>query len=184
MTIVEALKNLYVAMGGSEGKEFSLNPEAINGIAELVASGAFSGLPDYSEASDGDVLTKEDGEPAWKEPSGKPYTVTWLSINCANAVGDDVAAGEIKNWDFSNVDVNNAGIPDNCPIVGVGGLSDANFDMMNGAPDYAILRWIGAMNGRKLGFNVWIKNFNDTRTINKSNSNIMVGFLRQYTPVE
>lgn len=32
--------------------------------------GGGSGLPDWSEASDGDVLAIEDGAPAWKEQSG------------------------------------------------------------------------------------------------------------------
>ena len=37
---------------------------------EPVAPSGGGGLPDYSEASDGDVLSIEDGAPAWKEPSG------------------------------------------------------------------------------------------------------------------
>lgn len=36
----------------------------------VAPSGGGGGLPDYSEASDGDVLAIEDGAPAWKEPSG------------------------------------------------------------------------------------------------------------------
>lgn len=41
--------------------------------------GGGSGLPDYSEASDGDVLSIEDGMPAWKEPSGGGGTIWYIS---------------------------------------------------------------------------------------------------------
>ena len=39
-------------------------------LAKSSGGGSGSDLPDYSEASDGDVLSIEDGEPAWKELSG------------------------------------------------------------------------------------------------------------------
>lgn len=35
-----------------------------------IAGGGSGGLPDYSEANDGDVLSIEDGEPAWAAPGG------------------------------------------------------------------------------------------------------------------
>lgn len=38
------------------------------GIVDAEQSG--SSLPDYSQANDGDVLSIENGAPAWKDPSG------------------------------------------------------------------------------------------------------------------
>ena len=39
-------------------------------LLEIAENKDEAALPDYSEASDGDVLSIEDGAPAWKEPSG------------------------------------------------------------------------------------------------------------------
>lgn len=47
---------------------------------EIAENGGGSSLPDYSEASDGDVLSIEDGEPAWKTPSSGALYVTITAL--------------------------------------------------------------------------------------------------------
>ncbi len=66
---VDALKALYVALGGNENNFVATtNPEAINQIATLVSSlggipAANKLLPDVTATDNGDVLTVVDG--AW-----------------------------------------------------------------------------------------------------------------------
>lgn len=59
-----------------------------------IAGGGSGGLPDYSEANDGDVLAIENGEPTWAAPGGRvlvanvdpqTYTLdkTWAEIDAA-----------------------------------------------------------------------------------------------------
>lgn len=59
---------------------------------EPVAPSGGNGLPDYSEASDGDVLSIEDGAPAWKEPSGGGGGVFLVTIT---------ASGSAPNFSYS-----------------------------------------------------------------------------------
>lgn len=37
-------------------------------LSDIAGGGGSGGLPDYSEANDGDVLSIENGEPAWAAP--------------------------------------------------------------------------------------------------------------------
>ena len=39
-------------------------------LSDIAGGGSGGGLPDYSEANDGDVLTIDNGEPAWAAPGG------------------------------------------------------------------------------------------------------------------
>ena len=61
MTNVEALKNLFEAMGGDpDDFNADINPEAINLLAGLVATAV---LPAVTAADDGKILKVVDG--AW-----------------------------------------------------------------------------------------------------------------------
>ena len=76
------------------------------GKAVVPAGGGGGGLPDYSEASDGDVLSIEDGAPAWKEPSGggeftaiftqtiTPGNPPTFSVTCDKTFAEITAANE------------------------------------------------------------------------------------------
>ena len=63
MTNVEALKELYVALGG-DADDFTAttNPEAIAQIATVVPSALGDKLPTVTEAENGSVLKVIDGE--------------------------------------------------------------------------------------------------------------------------
>lgn len=62
-TIV-ALKNLYVALGGSadDVANIVIIPDMINAIASLVSSGATAELPKVSSTDNGKVLTVVSGK--------------------------------------------------------------------------------------------------------------------------
>ena len=62
-TIVDALKGLYVALGGSadDVADVTLNPDMIDAITGLVSGGALKELPAVTVADDGDVLAVVDG---------------------------------------------------------------------------------------------------------------------------
>lgn len=65
MTTVEALKALYVALGG-DADDFdgiTIIPDAINKIATLITSGATKELPTVTGSDNGKVLTVVTG--AW-----------------------------------------------------------------------------------------------------------------------
>lgn len=66
-TIVEALKNLYVAFGGNiENVETIPNiAEMVNALAEHVSSGGAAELPKVTTADNGKVLTVVSGK--WKK---------------------------------------------------------------------------------------------------------------------
>lgn len=66
MTNVEALRNLYTALGGSadDAAVMTKNEELINAIATIIPSVLAGILPDASKATAGQVLTVVDGE--WK----------------------------------------------------------------------------------------------------------------------
>ncbi len=60
---VEALKALYVALGGAEAdvENLTLNAEVIAAIANLAAASG-GVLPEVTDADDGKVLTVVDGK--------------------------------------------------------------------------------------------------------------------------
>lgn len=61
---VEALKALYVAMGGAEEDvaNLTLNSEVIAALANVAAAVAANVLPEVTDADDGKVLTVVDGK--------------------------------------------------------------------------------------------------------------------------
>lgn len=61
-TIVEALQDLYVALGGkkSDVSALALNPDVIEQIAALVNGGALNELPAVTIEDAGDVLTVDE----------------------------------------------------------------------------------------------------------------------------
>jgi hypothetical protein len=63
---VEALKALYVALGGAaeDVENLTLNSEVINALANVAAVVAGGILPEVTDADDGKVLTVQDGK--WK----------------------------------------------------------------------------------------------------------------------
>lgn len=64
MTNVQALKTLYVALGGSSSTVADLveNADVINAIATLIASGALKELPEVDAEDNGKVLKVADGK--------------------------------------------------------------------------------------------------------------------------
>ncbi len=61
---IDALKNLYVALGGSADTvaDIVIIPDMINAIATLVSSGATAELPKVSSTDNGKVLTVVSGK--------------------------------------------------------------------------------------------------------------------------
>lgn len=61
---VEALKALYVALGGAaeDVENLTLNAEVINALANVAATVAAGVLPEVTDADDGKVLTVVDGK--------------------------------------------------------------------------------------------------------------------------
>lgn len=61
---VEALKALYVAMGGAaeDVENLTLNAEVINALATVAATVASGILPAVTDADNGKVLTVVDGK--------------------------------------------------------------------------------------------------------------------------
>lgn len=64
MSNVEALKNLYVALGGTAADVATMttNAEVINAIAQIAAPLAEKTLPDVTAEDNGKVLTVVSGE--------------------------------------------------------------------------------------------------------------------------
>lgn len=64
-TTIDALKNLYVALGGTASTvvDVTLIPDMINAIASLIADGSTKELPEVSATDNGKVLTVVEG--AW-----------------------------------------------------------------------------------------------------------------------
>lgn len=81
MTIPEALKELYVALGGDadDVANMSTNPELIAKIATIAGGG--SGLPEVTAEDNGDVLTVVEGAWGKAEPSGGSVLVVDGTIN-------------------------------------------------------------------------------------------------------
>lgn len=61
---IEALKALYVAMGGviEDVENLTLNAEVIQALATVAATVAAGILPEVTDADDGKVLTVVDGK--------------------------------------------------------------------------------------------------------------------------
>lgn len=61
---VEALKELYVAMGGAaeDVENLSLNAEVIKALADVASAITSALLPEVTAADDGKVLTVVDGK--------------------------------------------------------------------------------------------------------------------------
>lgn len=88
MNNVEALKVLYVALGGqltdtydeiADGvavSDYVLISDVIQAIAQKVASGSGASLPAVTASDNGDVLTVVDGAWAKAEPAKELPTVT------------------------------------------------------------------------------------------------------------
>lgn len=65
MTNVEALKELYIALGGNEADfTATTNPEAIHLIATVAATAIAAELPKVTSSDNGKVLTVDGGK--WK----------------------------------------------------------------------------------------------------------------------
>jgi len=78
MLTIEALRELYVKMGGSAADvaDLELTPELIEAITNIYSGGGGSGLPEVTDADNGKALLVQEG--AWDKgtlPSGLP-TVT------------------------------------------------------------------------------------------------------------
>ena len=68
MTNVEALKALFIALGGDEDDfDATTNPEAISALVDVIAGGT---LPAVTAEDDGKVLTVVDG--AWAAVTPAP----------------------------------------------------------------------------------------------------------------
>ena len=63
-TTIDALKNLYVALGGtaSDVADITIIPDMINAISALVASGATAELPKVTTNDNGKLLTVVSGK--------------------------------------------------------------------------------------------------------------------------
>ena len=77
-TNVQALKNLYAALGGSESNvaDLNTNAEIINAIASLLSEGDFGILPTVSASDNGKVLTVSNGEWTAETPEEELPTVS------------------------------------------------------------------------------------------------------------
>ena len=63
MLNIDALKNVYVALGGdAEDFTATTNDEAINLVAAVIPSALASVLPEVTAANNGDMLKVVDGE--------------------------------------------------------------------------------------------------------------------------
>ena len=61
---IDALRNLYVALGGDAADVANLNiiPDLINAIATLISSGTTAELPKVTSSDNGKVLTVVSGK--------------------------------------------------------------------------------------------------------------------------
>ena len=68
-TTIDALRNLYVALGGtaSDVADITIIPKMINAIASLVTSGATAELPKVTSNDNGKLLTVVSGK--WAKAS-------------------------------------------------------------------------------------------------------------------
>ena len=65
MTNIEALKEVYVALGGNAADfKATTNPEAIHLISTVIASAIAAELPKVTSSDNGKVLTVDGGK--WK----------------------------------------------------------------------------------------------------------------------
>lgn len=61
---IDALRNLYVALGGTatDVADIVIIPDMINAIATLISSGATAELPKVTSSDNGNVLTVVSGK--------------------------------------------------------------------------------------------------------------------------
>jgi dTDP-D-glucose 4,6-dehydratase len=61
---IDALRNLYVALGGTASNvaDLTIIPDMINAIAALITSGATAELPKVTSSDNGKVLTVVSGK--------------------------------------------------------------------------------------------------------------------------
>lgn len=61
---IDALRNLYVALGGTatDVDDIVIIPDMINAIATLISSGATAELPKVTSSDNGNVLTVVSGK--------------------------------------------------------------------------------------------------------------------------
>lgn len=61
---IDALRNLYVALGGTASNvaDLTIIPDMINAIATLITSGATAELPKVTSSDNGKVLTVVSGK--------------------------------------------------------------------------------------------------------------------------
>lgn len=98
-TIVEALQDLYVALGGKESdvSGLKLNPDVIEQIAALVDGGALNELPAVTGADAGDVLTVS-AEGKWEAaaPGGGGDDFNFVTVtNNNNTLSSDISAEKV-----------------------------------------------------------------------------------------
>lgn len=166
MTIVEALQNLYVAMGGSaeDVANIALNPDMINELATLVSSGATKELPAVTAEDNDKVLAVVNG--AWDkaEASGSGGAqYHFINDTLRNTQNADIPAGETGYWEYTKA---NSNLPDSTKGMNIR-LTNANMDN-NG--DFAVLSYsVGVYDGR-LEIGMWIKNFSSTKAFTKSSA--------------
>lgn len=61
---IDALKNLYVALGGTAATvaDITIIPDMVNAIATLISGGGGARLPEVSASDNGKVLTVVSGD--------------------------------------------------------------------------------------------------------------------------
>lgn len=121
-TIVEALQDLYVALGGKKAdvSGLKLNPDVIEQIAALVNEGALNELPVVTIADAGDVLTvDETGKWGVAAPSGGGKELKTITFDVfsttedtetyywyeANATNNPTLDSDIKSYLSGTCDV-------------------------------------------------------------------------------
>ena len=137
MNTVEALKALYVALGGTAADvaKMTLIPQLIGAIAQFAAGGGIGGggLPDPSELADGSVLFVENGE--WVAEPDRLLPIPDETGENQDAVLI-VGAGNV--WTISDAPF--YPIPD--PEDGVGGNPIMVADGYEGGNRYVLSDWV------------------------------------------
>jgi hypothetical protein len=95
MTTIEALQNLYEALGGEPSAVENINtiPAMLSEISGQLSGGG--GLPDVTADDDGKVLKVVDGEWDKAEGSNKIYNITYNSMGSQVILSDGKTIGDI-----------------------------------------------------------------------------------------
>ena len=101
-TTVDALKNIYISLGGeaSAVADLTVIPDVINAIETLIQSGATAELPKVSAADNGDVLSVVNG--AW----GKAALPKELPTVSSSNSGEALCVNSSGKWSVGKVDNN------------------------------------------------------------------------------